>query len=83
MVDEMTQKPAGRCGRPLLSIGPYNLKGKRRCRHAAGAAGRHISDNHKSQDAQARIRRTIERKPKKLVTPAKGGATVGKPSECA
>jgi len=29
------------------------------------------------------IRRTIDREPKKPITPAKGGAAVGEPSECA
>jgi len=28
----------------------FNLKGKSRCRPAAGAAGCHKADNHKSQD---------------------------------
>jgi hypothetical protein len=40
----------------LAALKPFNLKTSFRCRSAAGAAGRHISDNHKSQDAQACIR---------------------------
>ena len=39
----------------LTEFAAFNLKMKSRCRLAADAAGRHITDNHKSQDPQARI----------------------------
>jgi hypothetical protein len=52
MVDVMRVKPLEHVrDRPV----PCNLKRSSRCRPAAGAAGGHIWDNHKSQDLQARI----------------------------
>ena len=51
MVDEMT------CvGGRVRAFEPYNLRRKPRCRSAADTAGCNISDNHKLQDTQARIR---------------------------
>jgi hypothetical protein len=63
----------------LGALEPFNLKTSSRCRPAAGAAGRHVSDNHKLQDAQACIRHTFSGGQKKFVIPAKGGAAVGNP----
>ena len=41
----------------LMASEPFNLKGKSRCRSAVDAADRHMADNRKMQDPQARIRR--------------------------
>jgi len=74
MVDVVRVKPPERARgrrcrrRSPAAFAPFNLQGKSRCRPAAGAAGRHISDNHKSQNPQACIRRTIERTPKECHT---------------
>jgi hypothetical protein len=55
MVDVVRVKPPEQVlGRPLPKGGPapfpaLNLKRSSRCRPAAGAAGRHMTDNHRSQ----------------------------------
>src|ERR1700730_6556265 len=60
-----TQHPSSRPTVPA-ALEPFNLKESSRCRSAAGAADRHILDNHNLQDAQAGIRHTIQREPKNL-----------------
>jgi hypothetical protein len=49
---EMRGQPFPKGG--LAAFEPFNLKMNSRCRSSAGAADRHISDNHKSQDPRAR-----------------------------
>ena len=66
MVDVVQVKPPEQVrGRPfpksgLAAFAPFNLKESSCCRPAAGAAGGHLSDNHKMQDPQAGIGRTLQ-----------------------
>jgi hypothetical protein len=92
MVDVVPVKPQEQVrGRPfpkgLAPFGFYNFKRNCRCRLAAGAAGRRLSNNHKFQDPQAGIRRTLQAGVEKLVTPAKEcpgtRRPVGEPFQCA
>jgi hypothetical protein len=80
MVDEMTQKLAGRvCGRPLPSIEAYNLKRKPRCRPAAGAA-EPSSIGQPQVAGSSSLRQTCDSaEPKNRVTSTKGGAAAGEP----
>jgi hypothetical protein len=59
MVDEVREKPPGSHGRPLPQgrsggIGTFQSEGESCCRFAAGAAGCHLADNHKSQERGSR-----------------------------
>ena len=60
MVDVVRVKPPARVRGQRFSEGsvqpskPRNLKTSSRCRPAVDSAGGHFSDNHRSQDPQAR-----------------------------
>jgi hypothetical protein len=56
--DQLVQMPKARQAqrpsspRGLAALARYNPKRSARCRLAAGAAGRHLGDNRKSQDSR-------------------------------